>query len=585
MPPTRPVPSREEIVAKADDGTLLTAMFSEWGGYSFGKDDPTVIVLAETHNRGDVDLLAIVTPSAVAALNRHDFFRGQHLYCALIPRLEGSTEAMMRAVEALYRGAGQDGARGLIIEPFSQWCGANPSRPNDLINLINSGVESADDFLTIAIKSGASFDLVGFTNLAYGYLESGTETQKLGAINALGQVAIPDDAGWQQLMNAFTATLDPDPGDQVRSTILAAIGRRLKDAPPHTRPGLEAIALKACEPLGELTLHQGCQLLGFNFGDLAEGLVRALLVVALNVSANNKGTLDLLDYGLSNFVKAGRSAEARAFVEKLVLRDEDPVSLKSFDSLRHELFQVGGEPLEEWVVAWLRDGDYALCQQLDKALFGAGTDEHILNIDFAKYGIGEADYPYLARKTIATFFLKPKLMASILVSLLRTAPPSASREIEELIADPVLTNYSGVASEYLRPISTSSSDPAAEGVTRTLAALDQYIEGLKAIGIVPELHPSDRERQLEFERHSDGMNAAFREARKKSIFAAIATESVMLYGNRAVSWVAMPNEAPRRIQTDLASIGTSFEMPRVDTVDPLGLQLMLLAFRAERPAE
>lgn len=585
MPSPRSVPSRDEIVAKAAEGTLLSAIFSEWGGYSFTNSDPTVTALAKAHNDGDVDVLALITPAALEGIERHDFFRGQHLYCALIPDLKATTEAMMRAVEALYRGAGEDGAKGLIIEPFSRWCEADPSRPNDLIKLIDAGVEGAADFVTIAIKSGTVFDLSTYADIGYGYLQRGTDTLRRGAINALGQIAILDEAGWQRLLDAFSAALEPDPGDQTRSAILTAIGRRLKGAPPPFRPALEAVALKACEPLGELTIHSAAQILGFDFDDLDDEFAHRLFDVALEAPAKNKATLDSLDHALSKLVKSGRSVEARAFVEKVARRDDEPVPLKSFDSLRYELFQGEGEALEEWVVAWLRDGDYALCQQLDKALFGAGTDEHTLNIDFTKYGLRDTDYSYLARKAIATFFLKPKLMASILVSLLRAAPPSESAEIEELIADPVLTNYSSVASEYLRPISSDAFDPAAKGLLRALAVLDQYIEGLKSIGAVPELHPSERERQLEFERHSDSMNAAFREARKASIFAAIATESVMLYGNRAISWVSTPDEEPRRIQTDLASIGGSFEMPRVDTIDPLGLQLMLISFRAERPPE
>jgi hypothetical protein len=90
---------------------------------------------------------------------------------------------------------------------------------------------------------------------------------------------------------------------------------------------------------------------------------------------------------------------------------------------------------------------------------------------------------------------------------------------------------------------------------------------------------------LEWERHSDAMTEAMRAARKKSIFAQIATESLMLYGDRSVSWVSFADETPKRMETELASFGTSFEMPRIDIVDPIGLQLMLLNFRAESPPE
>ena len=146
-----------------------------------------------------------------------------------------------------------------------------------------------------------------------------------------------------------------------------------------------------------------------------------------------------------------------------------------------------------------------------------------------------------------------------------------------------MINYSGVASEYLKPIAEDTNDVVTPAAKRALEGLIAYINGLKSIGKVAELHPSERERQLEWQRHSDSLAVAFRNARKNSIMASLMSESVMLYGSRAVTWVVDPVETPRRIETPLASIGHSFEMPRIDTIDPVGLQLMLINFRSEKP--
>lgn len=585
MPKPKPAPSRQEIIDKAKDGTLLAAMFADWGGYGFDDTNESVVALAKAHNSGDVDLVAIVTAPSLAALKEspdHHFFQGQQLYCALIPLLETDTEPMLRAVEALYVGAGADGASGLIFEPFSKWVAKVPARSHELVALADAGVAGADEFLTIAIKTGAAFDELLFTDRAYAYVETGNDRQRMAAINALGQIPIADAAGWTRLMEAFKAALDPDPGDEVRSVILTALGRRLKDAPTEIRPGLERVAMLACTPLGERTLHQVATMVGFDADNFEPAFVDALFDVALNVAGRNLGTLNLLDQGLSRLVRAGRADEARAFVEPLLLREHDPIKLSVFDSLRHELFQGDKSALVDWVVAWLLDGRPELCKALDRALFAAGTDEVKLTIDFSKFGISAADYVYLARKAIAAFFLKAELMASILVSLLRTAPALQAEKIEDLIAGPVLTNYSGVAAEYLKPVADDPNDAAGPRIARALAKLDAYLSGLQSIGQVPELHPSERERQLEYERHSDSMNEAMRAARKKSIFASLATEQVMLYGTRAITWVYWPGEEPRRIQTDMATIGHSFEIPRIDMVDPLGLQMMLLSFKLEK---
>ena len=151
-----------------------------------------------------------------------------------------------------------------------------------------------------------------------------------------------------------------------------------------------------------------------------------------------------------------------------------------------------------------------------------------------------------------------------------------------MLVDGVLKNYAGSARDYLSPIAADGSDPASRHAARALAEQDAYLDDLRSPGRVIELRPSERQRQLEWERHTDSMSDAMRKAKAKSILAQLATESVMLHGRRAVSWVDFPDEEPRRMETELGSFRTSFEVPRLDVVDPVGLQLQLLAFRAER---
>jgi hypothetical protein len=570
-------------LGKAADGSLFDALFDEYGRFWFEPDDPTIELLATLHNEGEVDLLALVTSEALEPHKGHRFFQGQLVYQALIARLDASAETLLDVVEALRVAAGQDGAAGLPVEEFAKWCGGDPKRPAELLSLIDAGVENADRYLVIAIKYGVDVDRAYFTDRAYQFLETESEILRLGALNALGQIALPGDADWDRLIAALNATLMPDPGDVIRGAILQAVGRRLKGAPPARAAQLEAIAISAITPGGEIVLFEAARTVSLAFSDLPNTLVDGLLDALRSVDAEHRGTIDLIDLALMKLVEVGETEKARLFVEHVLCRDESPLKFKQLDSLIHKLFQTGGPALEDWVVTWLRGGVFELCNQMDKAMFGAGADEVVFKIDFNRFGLREAEYAYLARKTIATFFLKPMVLASILTSLLRSAAPAPAAEIEALLIDPVLMNYSGVASDYLKPVADDPADPAAPAAQRALDGLAAYIDGLKSIGNVRELHPSERERQLEWERHSDSMKEAMRAARKQSIFGQIASESLMLYGNRAITWVDHPTEPPRRMETKLASMSTSFEMPRVDIVDPLGLQLMLLHFRAERP--
>jgi hypothetical protein len=575
---------RDGILQHAANGTLLDAIFNEYGRRWIADDDPLIAALAELHNAGNIDLLALVTPQSIEPYHGPNFFSGQHVYRALIARLQAPAEALMNVVQTLIDAAGQDLMAGLPVEEFAKWCSQDPGRPAELLALVDAKIPNADRFLTIAIKQGVDVDRHHFLDRAFDFL-NGNENEARCAINALGQTTIVGDADWERLLHAFAALLETDPEDAARSSLITAVARRLNDAPAEWHGQLTEIGVRALESGGDLALDSAATALAFDGHSLPPELRDVFLDALLGVRAANKGTLRTLGLAMMKMVEHGDASRARRFVERILRREEDRIELEEFDSLCYKLKEVGGQTLEDWVIAWLLDGDRDLCSALDHDLFDAGSDEFIFDVDFTRFGLREADIPYLARKAIATFLLKPSIAASILVSLLRTAPTDATDEVVALLIDPLLMNYGGIAEDYLKPVAANDSDPAQRAVQRALDGQAAYIAGLRSAGNVSELHPSAHERQLEWQRHSDQMSEAMRAARKKSILASLATESIVLYGASAVSWFKDHTDERRRIETPMASIGHSIEIPRVDIVDPIGLQIMRLQFRAERRPE
>lgn len=571
---------REEILGHAAQGTLLYAMFHDYGGPKNDADDATVLALAELHNVGEIDVLAIVTPEAIEPFAGHKFWHGNLLYRALIVHLDASAEELLRVIQTLIEAAGQDLMAGLPVEEFAKWCALDPARPAELLNLVDRKVPNADRFLAIAIMKGVAVDHGYFMDRGYAFLEMGSEIETQSALNALSRVPLPDADDWDRQLAAFSTLLARGLSDAVRSTLLRAVALRLKDAPAERYALLTQLGIDAMAPLGDLTIDAAAHVL-VDAEELTSGIVDGVLSALLAIKTANKGTIEILDVALAQLVKRGESARARSYIEQLLRRRDDPVELEQLDSLCYALHEVGGQVREDWVVAWLLDGDYDLCGELDHALFGAGNDEEAFTVDFSRYKLSAGDYIYLARKTIGTFFLKQRVAASLLVSLLRTAPPETVDEIVELLIDPMLQNYAGIAEDYLKAIAEDEADPVQGLIARALASQETYLDGFRAMSAVPELSPSERERRLEWQRQADTMAKSWRAARKKSIFASIVTESVILYGARAVSWITDHIEEPRRIETPMGSISHSIEMPRFDVVDPIGLQQLLMQFRSE----
>ena len=188
---------------------------------------------------------------------------------------------------------------------------------------------------------------------------------------------------------------------------------------------------------------------------------------------------------------------------------------------------------------------------------------------------------FISRKAIGYLFIKPVVCCSIIVPMLRRGNPQVVESLTELLFDPILLNYGGDANNYLKSIpSTDASYPA---IQAALAKNEAFHKGLDSIGTIKELHPSDYQRDVVHQRAHDEMREVHKLAEGKSVLLNLVHRSTILYGRRWLTYVADPGGQLRAIETELKTISTSFELPRHQILDPVGLDYMLRIFRAEKP--
>ena len=78
------------------------------------------------------------------------------------------------------------------------------------------------------------------------------------------------------------------------------------------------------------------------------------------------------------------------------------------------------------------------------------------------------------------------------------------------------------------------------------------------------------------------MREAQKEAEKKSVFLNLVKRSIILYGKRSITYIEGPGGERRRVEMELKPHSISIEYPRLDVIDPFGLDYKLRVFRAER---
>ena len=578
------VPTLAELADQFSAGTLLQSLFGPYAR-SWGREDEIVQRIADAHNAGAINILSILNHKSLSEIGQFGFFGGQQLYCKMIPMLDATAVEMVEAVSALIEKGGADGAAGMPANALEDWCRAENTRPAAMLGQIDADDERAARFLPLTLYAGSFVDRPAFVTRAHQAASSGSADRRRGAIAALGRIEPLSDQEWSEYFTTMTTVISED-DDDLTAAALGAIRTRLGGEPDGHRDPLQELAIQAiARSTGPQSLHRCAEMLWLDAKKLSEATKAAMFAALQEVDPASRWTIDLIDHALEQLVKDGQAPKARDFLEPLLLRHEGVLKLKHFDSTCHAITAAEPEVWHDWIIDWLLKGDFALCRQIASPLGGGELEGARLDIDFARYRLRESDYGYLARKAISFLFLKQLAAASIILSLARSAPAKILPELEDLLVDPMLLNYSGIARSLLDPISKDRGDPAKALAKRALARLNKYLDDLASVETLRELRPSERQRQLEWERHSDSMAEASRGADQKSILADLFTKVIVLYGNRSVSYHNIGDETPKRFETKMASHGVSMEIPRVDIVDPQGLQRMLFAYRAEkRPA-
>ena len=259
------------------------------------------------------------------------------------------------------------------------------------------------------------------------------------------------------------------------------------------------------------------------------------------------------------------------------LRDEK-LSVEKFATTAHELASGNPQRLYELIVRWFLSGNIALCHNASKLI---GIDKkRFFDATVQPLGLSAEQQLFLCRKAIGFLFLKPVACCSIIVSVLRAGDKDVEDPATELLFDPILLSYGGDAKDYMKGI--PATDPAYRPIQNALGKDEQYHVGLTATGTIKELHPSEYQRDVVRQHAYDEFRTVYEKTESKSVFLALARRSTILYGKRSLTYVSNHDGGHRAVVMDLKSYEASFELPRREILDPVGLDYILRVYRVEK---
>ncbi|MCV0368724.1 hypothetical protein [Filomicrobium sp.] len=559
----------QSIEARFRAGMLLESI--EWGG----SDGAALLdACVQRHNEGRIDLIALIEDGSHARLSRQDFFPVVDFYCRAMPRLENvQVSRMLACVAKLVETGGEDLAANMPNTALIAWCAADPARADEIIKDARCGDALATAHLAFALQ--AKEDLP----LARKVVAEFDDKRRLSALTALSRLPHDNVSDRSATVAMLASVLTASGDDVLRAHTVSAVVRIFESGGVQLTPEALTVLGKALAGGGDLTLRAAVAALLEATRCINPDLVRLLLSALLRVDPSNKGTIDCLDTALYQLFRKNFGEQAVTFVTDLVVHLDGaiaPDQLKSF-----AVAVTDDAPLlGEMAVKWLLSANRHLCEALTDIVRKQGRKDAPMTIDFNALDLTEQQIYFVCRKAVGYLFLQPLVAGSLLVSALRTAQGELAKMIQDLLFDPMLVNYGGAMRQYLEGIETA--DAAHDHVKAVLARADNYLTGLEQAGTIKELHPSGYRRQLERIRMIDFNREVAKKAQSQSILWTLVHRSTLLHGNRLVTLVEEAEGVTRTIEMDLKTFEHSVEWPRMETVDPVGLDMILRVFRGER---
>ncbi|NTU44058.1 MAG: hypothetical protein HGA99_00840 [Chlorobiaceae bacterium] len=573
---------RDELLLSHKSGNFLQKV----GACSQTDSEAFSILVSELvalNNEGLIDIVGEFELLKNEPSSVRNFFHTRRVFEKALPEVETPLPSVMRCVLKLYTEAGHDILAHTIFDGFIEFCKKNESRPREALAEIEKNPDDLADLLTATLFAGFCCEPSSFLNEAIRLCKSDNIELRKRAVFALGKFALPDDNALSEIvLVALECSVIEETADHILASILTSAFSILLQQKAGEQRVLKIIET-ALSKGDESTLHAASQAFWINNDKLTNEILDLLLVYLMRIKPSNKNSMDNLDLGILNMLKSGNMEKGVRLVEDLLLSHSEELTMEVFDSAAREILS-NKVLLNKILTRWFLRGDRVLCNSVCKIVELHHGDDLPLEVNPEELNLEDLRQIYfVARKAVGYLFTNPITVASILISLMRTTTDKEMvTELGRLLYDPLLINYTGALRAYLIKQSEQESGEVQAVINDALAAIESYLNDLRSVGDLAALHPGEMQREANNRHNALAMTELWKAVVAKSVCLNLFPTSVLLYGRKMIDYVHGINGEIQRMETPLNHFTTEIENPRMEYLDPYGLDYMLLIFRAER---
>jgi hypothetical protein len=573
---------RKELLEAYSTDKFLEAIFRS----SLAGGDQSEVVASELvvlHNEGQIDIVRAFENLKSNPAAGVDFFLTRNVFEKALPQIFAPTSSVMRCVLHLHREAGQDLAAGTVIGSYISFCERSQSRPYEALKQIEKEPDTFSVLLPATIAAGASFAPDHFVTEAIRLCESTNVELKRQSLFSLGTARWPEGVSIPETVYvALERAISANGDDQVLAgAITAAFSLFQQDQSQESR--VVALIRRALAKGQQFAVHAASEIFGSRSEKLTPSLLDMLVPHLRNVSPENGGTVRNIDFGIRHLLKTGSAPRVISLFEDLLLANPEKLNIENFPTAVTTI-RDDNALLSKIGTRWLFNGGRGLCKAVQDIIEAPNKEISSLEADPTELPSGEPlSGLFVGRKAVGYLFFKPLCTASFLISLMHhTNDNGVLSELSSLLFDPVLLNFTGTVREYAMKTSQMESGDVKERIDKAIKSFDQYLANVVSVGELPALQPSEAQREAYHRHFSQQVSESFKAAQAKSVFLNLVSKSVVLHGTSSIQYVYGQDGSPKRMDMEFHRLGTEMEIPRLEQIDPFGLEYMLRIFRAEQ---
>lgn len=569
-------------------GELFSVLHKAWRDDLEDKTGLAGSALARLQNEGYASSFKLANDALPSFGNPFDVM---HILEQTVPHLDKiNITDLLEFEKSVYETTKNDLAGGILRSKIMKRFESHPDEARETIKKhLGKPTDETGSIFTAALIGLSVENFQEAVNVALDSAESPTFTISANAIAALGYITFSEQQQQVELERVFKTIENHayNPDSKLLYVSAMALQHLVANNPYYHQKLKQLIDSETKEGV-----HAVVEFLWLNRKAFkTNGWYNDLLNLCTKVQANDRNTIDHLDYVLSDCLKdESTKIDIKHWLHEWVFKqtnDNTKIDIpEAFDSLFRELLKQP-EILGDIFTEWLIHDDLRLPAAIHKTSYAMAV-HNFLAISFNPRLISAMDKDdliLLSRRTIGWIF-NATIRINLLWSLTKAddAAKNTYGIVLSVFSDILGYEYPIDVKTFIKTIQSNENNNELNGLCdEILRAIDTYAANLHRLAPVKEFHSLHEKYRILRKAREKEISKAQEEANKNSIILQLVSRVAVKAGTGSFS--RLPDGRGYSARLPFTTYETSITLPRSTVTNNVGNELELILYRNSKRGE